>query len=98
ALRQGLGTLYLQHLLLLRRLLGLAFHEPPQPALGPRRIASSRVADSLKGWRLRKNFICRRIFRFPTQTRRKSLSSQAATFFRSRAQLRSADPAISSKC
>src|SRR5262249_8070256 len=82
ALRQGLGTLYLQHLFLLRRLLGLACHEPPQPALGPRRIASSRVADSLKRRRrLRKNFICRRIFRFRTQTRRKSLSFRGRDVF-----------------
>src|SRR5499433_532962 len=51
ALRQGLGTLYLQHLFLLRRLLGLACHEPPQPALARAALRSSRVADSLKGWR-----------------------------------------------
>src|SRR5215510_6700588 len=45
-------------------------------------LRSSRVADSLKRRRrLRQNFICRRIFRFPTQTRRKSLSFRGRDVF-----------------
>ena len=51
AVRRGLGTLLLRHLFLLRRHLGLACHEPPQPALSPRRIVVLPVADSLKGRR-----------------------------------------------
>ena len=39
AVRRGLGTLLLRHLFLLRRHLGLACHESPQPALCPQPIA-----------------------------------------------------------
>ena len=38
AVGRGLGTLPLRHLFLMRRHLGLACHESPQPTLSPRRI------------------------------------------------------------
>src|SRR6185436_15475745 len=49
AVRRGLGTLLLRHLVLLRRHLGLACHASPQPGCARNRSRSCRVADSLKG-------------------------------------------------
>src|SRR5262249_11978075 len=72
ALRQGLGTLYLQHLFLLRHLFparalrGLACHEPPQPARGGTYAKTSSVEES---------------FDFETQTRWKSLSFRGRDVF-----------------
>ena len=48
AVRRGLRALVFRHLFLLRRHLGVACHESPQPALSLRRVACC-VADSLKG-------------------------------------------------
>jgi hypothetical protein len=48
AIRQGLRALVFRHLFLLRRHVGVACHESPQPALSLRRVACC-VADSPKG-------------------------------------------------
>src|SRR5262249_39482178 len=66
ALRQGLGTLYLQHLFLPRRPLGFACTEPSQPARGGTYAKTSSVEES---------------FGFETQTRRKSLSFRGRDVF-----------------
>src|SRR5215467_12842940 len=76
AVRRALGCLFLRQVFLLRRRFNIAYHKPPQPALTSTRSRCCRVADSLKGWLgLPKTSAVEECFRFPTQLRRKSLTS-----------------------
>src|SRR5260370_16129010 len=53
AVRRGLGLPILRHLVLLRRHLGTACHESPQPAPSPRRGTLLNTSSAAESWWLR---------------------------------------------